>query len=371
MPSPTLDRWIFAGFPASARGLGLFRIVFALYVLLVLSPSADLLLVGRLPAGLFAPPPGPMRLVSAPPPAFLAVLSVALDVALVALLLGARTRAASVAVSVLLLVGYGFAFSFGKVIHNILFVLAPLCLAASGWGAAYSVDRLRGRVRGAVKAWPLAVLALLIGFAMFTAGFPKLLGGWLDPSTQATRGHFVNQYFSHDRQDFLGPLFLSLRSDAAWEVLDVATVVLELGFLAAVFVPRVFRVFLGLAVGFHLGTLLMLNISFAFNLIVYAAFLPWGRIERAVRPYLVRLPRPAMRARSVAVLVLAGGVLLHLVGSPLALFDDLVPFSSGLVLRDVLAALGAASVVGACMLLALRRRGPVGRPAFWRRLDSP
>src|SRR5690625_5725460 len=69
-------------------------------------------------------------------------------------------------------------------------------MAFTNWGAAYSVDSCRQNSSDqTAESWPLTLLALLIGFMMFTAGVPKILGGWLDPSTQAVQGHLFNQYF--------------------------------------------------------------------------------------------------------------------------------------------------------------------------------
>jgi uncharacterized membrane protein YphA (DoxX/SURF4 family) len=177
---------------------------------------------------------------------------------------------------------------------------------------------------------------LITGFAMFTAGFPKILGGWLDPSTQATQGHFVRQYFVHGRQDLLAPLAATLHAPWVWEFFDVATVVFEVGFLLAILHPASTRLFAVLAVAFHTGVKLTLNIAFLPNLIVYAAVLPWPRIARWVQSRIPELPAIAEPAlvRWIAV----GGIalLFYGFGSPVHALNGWLPFTSDLTAADVL-----------------------------------
>lgn len=341
-----LDRWIFDSFDVRARGLALYRIAFALFAFLFVAPGhgqyGNFAFIASFPDAFFLPPPGPLALFEGFPPGYaFEALHLLVNLSLAALLFGWRTRFASVLTALLLLAGYGFSYSFGKINHNLLFVLVPLVMAPSGWGAALSLDARAGRSAGRVlRSWPLVMLALLLGFAMFTAGFAKLIGGWLDPSTHATQGHLVKQFFVRGRQDLLAPFFLSVDQPLFWEALDWATVLFEVGFLAAVFHPRATRLFAALAVFFHLGTMLMLNIAFTFHLIVYAAFIDWRRAA-------ARLPRlPSPNAQSWGLLLmLATGLLFYGVGSPLLALTDPGTFASDLTVKDLLAVGGAALLV--------------------------
>lgn len=346
------DHWIFDSFEVSAEGLGLYRMFYAAFVLLFLTPGHSPLLnfggVAALPEALFHPPPGPMMLFSDFPPAWVAqAISLLLIVSLVALLVGYRTRAASLLTGVLLLTGYGFAFSIGKINHVMLFVLLPIVMSASNWGAAYSIDaHWRPAARRDVDAWPLTLMALLVGFAMFTAGFSKLLGGWLDPTVLATQGHFLKQFFVSGRQDLLAPIFLSIDSVLFWKALDVATVLFEMGFLVAAFHPTATRLFAASAVLFHFSTMMMLNISFAIHLVVYAAFAHWTEMDDAVSSDLwARLER--IFERPVTLALLGGGTaaLLAAFGSPLMALDNAFSFTSDLTAAEVIAVTAAASIV--------------------------
>lgn len=162
-------------------------------------------------------------------------------------------------------------------------------MAFGGWGAAYSVDAYREKEKvyaKDVESWPLTLLALFIGFMMFTAGFAKLLGGWLNPDTQATMGHLFNQYFGKGRQDLLAGYILNIESTVFWEVLDYVTIIFEMGFLAAIFHPRTTKLFVSFAVMFHFSIMMMMNIPFLHNFPAYAAFLNWTTINKKFKKWL-------------------------------------------------------------------------------------
>lgn len=348
------DRWIFDSFTVTPGGLGLYRIAFALYGLFFLAPGhtayTQFTPIASFPSVFFTPPPGPFALFPGFPPAYaLEGLHLALNVSLVALLFGYRTRLFSVLLFFLYLIGYGFLYSFGKINHNLLYILLPLVMAGSGWGQAYSFDAWAGR-RRPVQAWPLTMLALLLGFAMFTAGFAKLLGGWLDPDTHATLGHLIKQYFVNGRQDLLAPYLTGVEAPLLWESLDYATVLFEMGFLVAIIHPVSTRLFVVFAVFFHVGTMLVLNIAFTPHHILYAAFLDWPRIHRALRASLSAVQWPYPFSESVAVgTVGVVGLVFYAVGSPLLWIEDMLSFSSDLLAVDVLAiSLAAAVTLGVC-----------------------
>jgi uncharacterized membrane protein YphA (DoxX/SURF4 family) len=345
-----LDRWIFESYVVTPEGLGLYRIAFSLFALLFLTPgSAEYVrfsFLGGLPDVFFLPPLGPMQWTSGFPPGELFVLLEALLIlSLTAMLFGYYTRTASVATTMLFLVGYGFAYSLGKINHNILFVLLPFVMAFSNWGAAYSFDAQTRRGARTVASWPLVLLLLLTGFAMFTAGLPKILGGWLDPNTQATYGRFVRQFFVHGRRDLLAPLAIDLQSPVLWEVFDVATVCFEVGFLIAIMHPFTTRLFAVGAIAFHTGVTLVLNIAFVPNYIVYAAVLPWATFAR-ILPVRASFLRPLCRGPAWAYpgVVVGTAVLVFSAGSPLLWLNGHLPFTSDLTLSDLIA-LGLAWVL--------------------------
>ncbi|MDY6867159.1 MAG: hypothetical protein SVT56_04530 [Chloroflexota bacterium] len=276
----SFNRWIFESYSVSPQGLGLFRIASSLFFLFFLMPDTESYsFLSSLPADLYAPPPGPMMLLDEFPPEYIFwLIHSLLFISLCLVLVGYQTKVSSIATGIFVLMISGLAFSIGKINHNILLGMAPIVMAFSNWGNAFSVDAVLGKTQREVESWPLTLLALMIGFMMFTAGFPKILGGWLDPATQATEGHFLNQFFGNDRQAMLAPYVLYLKIDLIWELMDWSTIIFEIGFLLAVLKSRWFKVFICFALIFHFSNLLILNIIFTFNFIAYAAFLDWTKI---------------------------------------------------------------------------------------------
>jgi hypothetical protein len=277
--------WIFHTFTVSAEGLGLFRIISSLFILFFLIPGegpGHFQYLSVMPDDFYAPPPGPLMLLDGfPSMALFQTVHTIMLVSLFAMLLGYRTKPASILAGVSILILQGFVFSIGKVNHEILVALVPLLMGFSNWGAAFSIDAMRRKKEIKTESWPLAMLALFVGFMMFTAGLPKILGGWLDPATQAAQGHLFNQFFVRERQALMAAWFVSFDSVVFWELLDWATVLFEIGFLITVWKAGWFRAFLGLAVLFHFSTMMMLNIAFVPNFLAYAVFLNWTGIYRS------------------------------------------------------------------------------------------
>ena len=285
MSNNALDTWIFDSYHPTTQGLGLFRIFTALFYLFFLMPDASYYSeLSLFPADFYNPPPGPMMMMDSFPPGwFLFLIHTLLVVSWIGVLVGYKTRVMSLAAAGFMLILLGFIYSIGKVNHQMLLILLPACMAYSGWGRAYSIDSKQLQVTKGANGWPLVFLALFIGFMFFTAGFPKFLGGWLQGDSLATKGHLLNQYFVRGRTELLSGYMVQFDSPFFWGLLDWATVLFEAGFLIAAFRAGWTRLFVCIAVLFHFSTMLTLNIGFLVNFPAYAAFLPWGKIERGVR----------------------------------------------------------------------------------------
>lgn len=296
------DRWVTTG-DVTARDQGRYRVLYSLVVLVTL-PSFDW--VAAYPDSLHKPPIGYLRSFDGPPPqGVLLALEVGLAVSLVALALGWLTRWASLSVALLLLLGFGFTYTVGKIDHSVLLVIAPLVLSSARWGDAVSVDALRrGGSPAPTPQWPLRYLALLIGLSFVTAAAPKVAAGWLSPSTQPVQSSLFREYHVNDRTDLLAGVFLDLRSALFWESLDLATIALEAGLVLLVVHWRTWRAGLAVAVLFHVGVYLMLNIDFSSNVLVYGAVVRWSLVPLPDLPESVR----AGLARSAPVLSVGVGV---------------------------------------------------------------
>ena len=152
-------------------------------------------------------------------------------------------------------------------------------MAFSGWGSKWSIDAKWGRVKDAVQGWPLTLLALLLGFGFFSAGFPKLLR-WadFDLATQGARSWLVNGWYGMDRRELLAPMFMGINNPYFWETVDLLAVTFEVGFMFSLVRRGLFRTFLFIAVMFHFVNVLMLNIGFLTLLPVFLVLAPWERL---------------------------------------------------------------------------------------------
>ncbi len=292
-----------------AADLAVFRILYAAFVLLAVVPVAAWLPLA--PRAFFHPPIGPAALLTGPPPpSVLLGLNVGLSLFAVMLLVGWKTGVASVGTGLTLFVLNAWAYSLGKINHDILMVVTPLVLGLSGWGRALSVDATRHPPAAGerAEAWPVALLALLVGFAMFTAAWAKATTGWLDPQLRCTYGHLVRNYLFLGRETWAASLALGVDSAWFWKAADWFGVVLEAAFLPAALHRRSFCLILAVATLFHLGILLLFDIPFSVNIIVFGAF-----VRYTAWPFLRVLFTAAPLTRSTTRLALVAAITLGLV----------------------------------------------------------
>lgn len=310
----SFDEWIFDTYSVSNEGLGLFRICGSLYILFFLIPGRGLShyeFLSSLPNDFYLPPPGPMMLFeSFPPYIVFQVIYGLIILFVIGMLVGYRTKLMSISSGIMILVMQGLIFSIGKTNHEILVALTPIIMSFTNWGNSFSVDSIRATTKKEKpESWPLVLLSLFVGFMMFTAGFPKILGGWLDPSTQAVNAHLFRQFFVHNREAFLAGYAIQFHNDFLWEILDWITILFEIGFLVAVWKAHWFRFMVMFVVFFHFSTSLLLNISFMPNFIAYAAFLNWDKIYQAIkRRVQLNGDLSPVRAEKISVFLFIGSV---------------------------------------------------------------
>jgi uncharacterized membrane protein YphA (DoxX/SURF4 family) len=362
MKSTTFDIWIFDSYQLTAEALALYRIFYSLFAIFIIIPGHPPYgfygFLNGLPGDFFLPPPGPMMLFGSFPPGWVFVLIEAmLLMALISLLLGWKTRLSSIIVAFCFLLGNGFSYSLGKINHDLFLPLIPFVMLFSNWGSTWSIDNLLKSQRNknetvviSVNNWPVTLLTLFLGFMMFTAGFPKILGGWLDPDKFATYGHLLNQHFVNSRTALLSEFFINLNVPVFWTVIDYFTIIFEIGFLFAIIKPKLVRLFCGIAVIFHFGVMMMLNISFIPNLAIYSLFLfNWNKISQNYRVNSLfnktlnkesavvnrlRIGNLSVHINILVVIVITSLILLF-IGSPLNLLNHLIDPNSDLLFLEV------------------------------------
>jgi predicted DCC family thiol-disulfide oxidoreductase YuxK/uncharacterized membrane protein YphA (DoxX/SURF4 family) len=360
----SVDHFIFAEYSTGASALGIYRILFAACILLVYLPEH--LWISSFPDSFFNPPIGPTALfwTGLPSARFFRVLNVAEIFAALSLLVGYRTRLASVALGLLLFVGNCWAASFGRINHDILMIIVPLVMQFANWGAAYSVDETRVRNHPQAQAWPLALLALITAFGMMSAAEPKAVSGWLDPHSHAVLGHLTYNALVTGRANWIVRRMLKIHSDLFWESLDYMTVLLEASFLFLVGRRRTFRLACGAACFFHLGIAITMQIAYWPNLLAYGAFCNWSVVEGwPIGSSLQKLRKNSwLRLTPVWLVGLGAAVsLMYLsIGNPLHKLSDLGPSDADLLGTSVcvFAAIVAAISAGLVLSRAFARPLP-------------
>ncbi|MBZ4486833.1 hypothetical protein LQ938_02880 [Microbacterium sp. cx-55] len=254
--------------------LAVLRVAYAGWILLF---PVDIMWIASIPNGFLRPRPGLFGWITDVPSAeVLLAISIVRVLLAVLLALGIMTVPVSVVMSACLIVVSGLSYSFSKVDHFILFELVPVFLAFAGWGTAWSFDAIRRRRRGdplgAARGMPVLLFALTIGWAMLSAAVPKVLGGWLDPDRQATRGYLARDVATAAKTGPFADWMLTIDSDLFWKFLDYATILAEGALILFALTPILFRCWVLLLGAFHVGVYLTLGISFIDYVMVYAVF---------------------------------------------------------------------------------------------------
>jgi len=277
-----LDYWIFDSYKISPRDQSIYRIVYSLFILLVFGvPNWTWL--SNISDVLYDPPRYSLAALfsSFPSYNFLLLLGLIISVLYVLLLFGYKTKIVSILIAIIYILGNSFMYSRSKIDHNdLLLIITPLIMAFSNWGNYYSIDSKISQIKNKISYWPISLLSLTIGFAFFTAGIPKLLGGWLILKTHAVKGTFYGYFYSKGYQSYLAPYFTDIENDIFWELFDYCVVFIEVSFLIVVFIPLFFRFYIFIAVIFHLLNLLILNINFVHNIATYALYFNYSYIRK-------------------------------------------------------------------------------------------
>lgn len=317
-----IDRWLTERQPHARQSLGIFRILYSVFYLWILSFQH-----ARMLAGL--PSDSRSRIVlvlwfpfDAPPLVF-GVLEMFLVAALVLLLFGWQTRLATAAVLV-----------FGAVLEALLsvgdkengtvfvtfFIPGFMLLAGCPWGDAYSLDAARrpgqhndGNGDSGHYVIPgRAALALLVTLFV-SAGISKVAGDgvWLrHPKLMA---HFM---LYHNIESVLMGLPpnphapLIAQTPAIHVPIHFSVLLFEVSFLLALFSPRLRQFYLAGALLFQTINSLWFVVTFTPLIITYCLFVDWESLKRRFLPERQARSLSIFRSRfaPIAVCLLAAGV---------------------------------------------------------------
>jgi len=303
-PAVLVERWFTTAEPNAAGRMGIFRIVYGLFCLWHVG-IFDLSLVAGAPEELRTTHIALAEAVGADLTAGqLRLLDAALVVALTFLVVGLRTRTATIAVLVLGLYREVLLAPLKLEDSNPMLVfVVPMCMAVAGrWGDTYSLDARARRRRGAARVDPdddgwshfLAARAILVVLAvLFTsAALTKVLDGgtWI-----GERDLLPNLML--ERNVELARLGLPSNPVAPWlshhlvagYALQLSVLLFEGTFLLALTSREVRNLYVATALVFHAVNEFGLAVSFTPVLIAYGLFVDWQALAHRV-PVRVRVP---------------------------------------------------------------------------------
>lgn len=288
--TPFINSILFKDFVTPVQSQAIYRIAFGLFLAerIFFHPIGPIPGLGSLPAEVWYPPWGFGMLLPPPSADLVSLVLITLKFCCALLVFGVITPLASAAVAGLLLLTRTWTYSLGKIDHDILFVIVPVCLGFSRWGSYYSVDAwLFGKARSASPrdAWPFGLLAIAVAFGFCTSGVQKIIGGWLDVTFPAAVGWVVyyGEFFESNAFAYRNMTTMAQLPAALLECFDWLAVFLDLAFVAALFLGRrLFQATCLVALIFHWGTLLLCGIYFIAHVFVYAAFFPMQGLVNGV-----------------------------------------------------------------------------------------
>jgi len=211
----------------------------------------------------------------------------------------------------------------------------------------------------------MAFAAWILSLLMLSAAVPKLLSGWLDPTTGAVDAIMEQQFLVHGRDALLAGVARNLPWNVGLELLDWGAVVLEGCFVFAVVSQYRLRFVLAAALTFHLAVAMSMNIAFVGNVVLYALFVPLGALSaRLARSPAFLGARAYLNRRSTATVVC--GALATLTPCSLLLaysstwLVDTELFGLPFSLWTPTLVVTAGGIVGALVLLSRLRKALMG-----------
>jgi hypothetical protein len=282
--------------PVPARRLALVRsLTFGYAAVWLVARARYVWDVGGLPDRRFQPV-GVLTVTAAPPgrPVVMVIWAVALTCS-VAVAAGRAIRVTAPVGAAAVLLTATVTSSFGQVFHTEhLLVLHLGILAVASWSPDVGAPRAAGTISG----WPLRLMMATVAAVYVVAGVAKLRHG----GTAWLTGDVLRAHVAADNlrklllDDLHSPLGGWLSGVGwLWPPIGTLTIAVEVGAPIALLGGRVRSVWIGTAWLFHVGVLVLMAITFPYQLtgVAYAAFLPVERVVDRARA----LPRPILARR--------------------------------------------------------------------------
>jgi hypothetical protein len=314
-----IDRWLTAPEVNAAGRMGLFRIVYGLFYLWTTRPLSYFWVWMEIPQDQWSPILTARRLqLGRPDPVLFEIMPVIMLVSLVLLIIGFRTRLATLFVLVSGIFLWGTYYSFtGKVDHADTFLVAyiPAIMLFSRWGSTYSLDTVLKARRGQSVnprtdtwqyIWPMRAVLLLTALMFFGAGYYKLRGGqWLTDMDLFPRLLLSQNAITavNSTPNPLNPIIAGI--PLIHVPLQFGGILFELLFPLVLFNRIVRNLFVSAGLLFHAFNLYLLGINASPMIIMYLTFVDWQAVYDRWWPlksstHLQRLSSPVLVGLTLA-----------------------------------------------------------------------
>lgn len=289
--------------PASPVDLGAARI--ALYGgLLLMYGAADFSAWGSVSRAFWMPMPLFETLGLEPlSPGGLSLAHILWRLALASSAIGLQTGLSTAIAFVLGLYLLGLPHNFGHTFHfDSTLVIAMGILACSRCGDAWSVDALRRGRQPAPSGdyrWPVRAVWVAMALVFLPAGIAKLRYGGIEWMFSSNMSIVLTRAAYHvSDADPIGGLGLFVaRHEWLSRMVAITTVVVELGFVSALFWRRARLFFVPAAFLMIVGIRVMMGPTFGGFLLLNAFWVPWAALAASVTARLrARRPQPAAAA---------------------------------------------------------------------------
>lgn len=199
-------------------------------------------------------------------------------------LFGFKTRWSIVIFTITLFYLFAIPNLYGKVNHNHHLLWFPAILAFSPCADRFSLDAyLRRRSNKVIHhsskhySLPFLLIWTLIGLIYFFPGFWKMWTNGLDwVLTDNVRNQLYFKWFQLGGLEAWAPIFRIDQYPILYKASGIYTVIFELSFIPLLLNKATRKLAIALGIGFHLGTLIFMNIFFVLLVWSYFSFVNWN-----------------------------------------------------------------------------------------------
>ena len=249
--------------------LNSFRKLFILTSLFFLIPNY--LWIGNIPDALYNPPRLSFAVFFSGFPDYTIILLIHILLIITLMLIGINRliKLSGIIYFLLIVLLLGFIYSLGKISHGfILFPITILCFSLNNWSSSLKKS----------KTLPIpseSLLAIIIAFGMFTAGFQKCFS-WIDFNIDYSGflHWFYPGYYNWGKNYLMASSVFSIPRHII-ELFDYLVVIFELSpFIILLSGKRIlWKLWLLIACLFHISNIVLLNIPFLLHAMVYLPFI--------------------------------------------------------------------------------------------------